>query len=403
MNIRIEGKTLALSRDIINLSKLLQDLEYDEIEITEFTYQDVCDFFNNLNGTKVNTGQNLDQMMRMCLYFQTDDTQYIKQILLNKNTTLFEKYKECIYTNKNIFTFDIFYNYIIEHNVIMDDKYNFMKIDKYILYDGKYNYDERIQKYLIAEKNFVQANGTDQQTMLYFFGPIDSIKNTICKILNDMDSYELLYDNRYWKEHLFIKTKNMKTLVCILTYMETLQECKLNAPFHYYYDGFNTYYEEDYFLINSYHHDLNYSHWWFIEGNVISQSVDVWLANLSNKIFAECTISHTKKTIKSENYICCDHKNVKITIADDQFNINDTKICWQISKTITCMIRKMIYIMIHIKKLRVKNLDILYDSKKAYLCNTKDELIMIQFISSFDVIDNVLIFKDARTNLMDDS
>src|SRR5438876_4442394 len=108
LSIKIKDKNIVVSESIIKLSKFFQEIkeEYDEILILEFNAQDVEDFISYLkNPNTLSThSHNLAQMMRMCLYFQTDPIHCIKKIFESNDIKTFEQYERMIVREPNVIT-----------------------------------------------------------------------------------------------------------------------------------------------------------------------------------------------------------------------------------------------------------------------------------------------------------
>ncbi len=86
----------------------------------------------------------------------------------SQNLVLFQEQREKLLQDPEISTSTELYQFMNRHQ--LETPYF-----HYVEYEGKYDFDARLTKLLQSEKNFVQSNNTDWETMLSFFGNFEQI------------------------------------------------------------------------------------------------------------------------------------------------------------------------------------------------------------------------------------
>jgi hypothetical protein len=310
---------------------------------------------------------------------------FIKQ---TKNLVLFKENKHKFLKDDKVSTTTEFYQFVNRHK--LDTSFF-----NYVEYDQKYNFDARLTELLQSEKNFVQSNNTDWETMLSFFGPPKKIIQTIEKLLDQLDSPKIgspiiTVDSERHK--LFIKSNDGPLIACKLLFTETLEESQDPMGVKIYYDGSKTSHIPQ---ISSRFGTCSFND---IYARKITRD-EIFLKWIGTRHCCPCGFIMNYREITFKQHILhrCGifNENVNIALVDNEFIIDDPEMCCYTSGVISQSIAQIMYVLQHLENLIIENPEMLYDARKSLDCDVSKYYLKLRFDIDFTRNDNRIHFNQV--------
>ncbi len=199
------------------------------------------------------------------------------------------------------------------------------------------------------------------------------------------------------RHKLFIKSQSGPLIACELLFTETLKESLQNPmDVKIYYDGFTTRHVPE---ISS-----KFGTCSFNDLNAIEISREKIFKLIGShcypfQFFINWCDIQFEKVILHRCGLFESGENVTIQVTNNEFIIDDIKMCCYVSGVISQSIAQILYVLQHSEKLIIANSEMLYHAKKSASCDISKYYLKMKFSIDFYRRDNVITFTHVALNL----
>lgn len=339
---------------------------------------------------KINCDINELKQPRDLIILKSETEMLLQKIILEQDVKLFELHKDEFWKDVKATQSTAFHHFVCLHG-LESNYYN------YIEYDKIYNFDARLTSLLQSEKNFVQSNSPDWETMLSFFGSLDKIEQTVTKLLKILPMPYTISINEHHK--LFIKCENGPLIGCEILFTETLKEALCNVRhLIIYYDGYSAHHIPE---ISSKSGTLSFNNY---NAKIVENDKDLFYNWFDDKCLPAGFELQGNQLIFKESFLhrcgMFEHgENIEIKLEENEFILSDSKMACYLSSCIDGMIAKICYVFQQMHNFKIQNKDLLYKATKFLNCDVKKYYLNLEITANFQVFEQIVTFEKVYLEL----